>query len=100
MAPRVNRRLFQPRFHIGQNSYRRQQNKEVGFGGEVAGGEGVESWQRAIAHKCDTSRDIVYMLSLAASRNGAGRRAGAEFDQCGVEGIQILTCETPSPRLL
>ena len=39
---------------------------------------------------------ICYLLRLPET-GLAGRGAGAEFDQCGIEGIQILTCETPSP---
>ena len=97
VAPRVHAAFFTSN-HIGQNSYRRRQNKEVEarvWGGvKVLGG-----W--ILLHISVTQRcDCIYMLSVAAWRNGASRRAGAEFDQCDIEGIQILTCHCSSqPRL-
>ena len=53
---------------------------------------GVQSWLRAIAHKCDTETlYISYLLRL--HETGLAGGAGAEFDQCGIEGILILTCD-------
>ena len=49
----------------------------------------------AIAHKCDT--ETLYISYLLRLHHETGLEpaggAGAEFDQCGIEGILILTCD-------
>ena len=97
VAPRVHAAFFTSN-HIGQNSYRRRQNKEV-EAREWGGVKVLGGW--ILLHISVTQRcDCIYMLSVAAWRNGASRRAGAEFDQCDIEGIQILTCHCSSQPTL